>query len=100
MLSALCKFEVLLVIEFLKLPVTIDDINNAVGAGQIADWLTISQDVALAIISCRNRSGKFQSIEDLYDKVKAVSTAAVRAKVEKVRSGEERSERPPPELLF
>ncbi|GMH98240.1 hypothetical protein TrVE_jg14275 [Triparma verrucosa] len=80
-LSAICKFEVLLVTEHLKLPVTIHDINSAVGAGQIANWLTVSHDVALSIITCRNKLGNFASREDLFDKVKAVSTAAVKQKV-------------------
>ncbi|GMH65879.1 hypothetical protein TrLO_g8805 [Triparma laevis f. longispina] len=80
-LSAICKFEVLLIIEHLKLPVTINDINSAAGADQIADWLTISHDVALSIITCRNKLGKFTSKQDLFDKVAAVSTAAVKQKV-------------------
>jgi hypothetical protein len=80
-LSAICKFEVLLILDYLKLPVTIDDINSATGANQIAEWLTVSRDVALAIINTRERGGKFTSIADLFSRASAAGTAAVKAKI-------------------
>ena len=83
-LSAICKFEVLLILDYLKLPVTIDDMNKATGANQIADWLTVSGDVALAIIHTRERGGKFASKEDLLARVSAANLTAVKAKVQEL----------------
>ena len=82
--SAICKFEVLIIIEHLKLPVTIDDINSATGADQISDWLTVSREVALAIINGRNRGGKFHDKEELLSRVSATTTAAVKEKLQEL----------------
>ena len=73
-LSALCKFEVMLIVDYLKLPVTISDINKARGSFQLSEWLTISPDVALAIIECRRRGGAFEDKEELINRVSAVQT--------------------------
>ncbi|GMH68394.1 hypothetical protein TrRE_jg3952, partial [Triparma retinervis] len=82
--SAICKFEVLIIIEHLKLPVTIDDINSASGADQISDWLAVSRDVALAIINGRERGGKFLSKEELFSRVSATTTANVNVRIQEL----------------
>ena len=81
-LTAMCKFEVLLIVEHLKLPVTIEDINTATSADQLAKWLTVSRDIALAIIISRDRGGAFKDREEIFQRVAATTaTAVVREKL-------------------
>ena len=91
-LSALYKFEVMLIIDHLKLPITIEDINGAKGSAQIAEWLSVTPNIALKIVECRERGGRFFSREELIERVKALQTSAIKGKIDEllVNSEEDR----------
>ena len=56
---------------------------------QLAEWLTVSPTIALAIIAARTRGGAYMSKEDLLNRVSAAKTKAVRTKIEDLLVTEE-----------